>query len=331
MHNDIVKSIERKYEQKKNIAEKKYEEFKKKIYSQNPRLAEIDKEIALYGINSSKASLSKDPETREKIKEDLKIRISELKEEKSLILKSLGIENLQIYDCSKCKDTGYIMTPTGSVQCSCFKQELLNEAYSSTNMYNLKTETFDNFDSSLFSDDSNSERYGTDVTPRENIENIKDVSLAFVENFDNPKQKNLLFSGTPGSGKTFLSSCIANEVIKKGYTVLYQTSPLLFNDIFNYKFGNSGSSKEMYDYLFNVNLLIIDDLGTENLSDAKFSELFTILNSRLMKPNTKTIISTNLSLQEMSKVYDLRILSRIIGNYDIYRFFGDDIRFKNIN
>ena len=84
----------------------------------------------------------------------------------------------------------------------------------------------------------------------------------------------------------------------------------------------------MYDNILNVNLLVIDDLGTENLTAARFTELFNLLNARLLKSNVKTIISTNLSLEDLAKTYDDRILSRLIGNYNICRFFGDDIRLK---
>ena len=131
-----------------------------------------------------------------------------------------------------------------------------------------------------------------------------------------------------GVGKTFISSCILNKIIKKNYTVLYQTSSLLLNNIFEYKFSKDSSNKELYDNLLNVNLLIIDDLGTENLTGAKFEELFTIINSRLITPYTKTIISTNFSLEELAKTYDHRILSRLMGHYTILRFYGEDIRLK---
>ena len=166
------------------------------------------------------------------------------------------------------------------------------------------------------------------MSPRENIEKVINFSKHFINNFEDSKEKNLLFTGTTGIGKTYISSCIANEILKKGYTVLYQTAPVLLDSIFSYKYNNN-SSKELYDNLFNVNLLIIDDLGTENLTAAKFTEIFTILNSRLLTSNTKTIISTNFSLEELSKMYDSRILSRIIGNYTICRFFGEDIRLKH--
>ncbi len=129
-----------------------------------------------------------------------------------------------------------------------------------------------------------------------------------------------------------MSNCIANELLKKGKTVLYQTAPVLLESVIDYKMSKSKN------YLNNINksvletdLLIIDDLGTENLNSMKLSELFTIINTRILNLNnkiTKTIISTNLNINEIFNNYEERIGSRIAGYYDIYYFFGDDLRFK---
>ena len=224
-----------------------------------------------------------------------------MKSQKQKILDKLKVTLSPKYSCDKCNDTGYILKNGLSEMCSCMKQELLNEAYNKSNMYNLQDETFDNLDLNLFSTEPNLERYGSPTSPRENIQKIIQVSKDFIKDFSNKDQKNLLFTGSAGIGKTYISSCIANEIIKNGHTVLYQTAPLLLDSIFDYKYNNK-STKALYDNLFNVNLLIIDDLGTENLTAAKFSEIFTLLNARLLTPNTKTIISTNFSLEELSKM-----------------------------
>ena len=132
-------------------------------------------------------------------------------------------------------------------------------------------------------------------------------------------------------GKSFLSSCIANEILNQGKTVLYKTAPIMLDTIMDYRFGKNNSSENIYNSLLNVDLLIIDDLGTESMNSMKLSELFNIINSRLLNSNNKvikTIISTNLNLQDMFSTYDERIVSRIVGNYNICYFYGDDIRFK---
>ena len=133
-------------------------------------------------------------------------------------------------------------------------------------------------------------------------------------------------------GKTFMSNCIAGELLKKGKTVLYQTAPVLFESVINYKMSKQkDTSNNIYKSVLEADLLIIDDLGTESLNSMKLSELFTILNTRILNLNnkiTKTIISTNLNINDIFKNYEERIGSRIVGYYDIYYFFGEDLRFK---
>ena len=130
-----------------------------------------------------------------------------------------------------------------------------------------------------------------------------------------------------------MSNCIARELLKKGKTVLYQTAPVLLETVIDYKMSKQKNSVDnIYQSVLETDLLIIDDLGTESLNSMKLSELFTILNTRILNLNnriTKTIISTNLSIREIFSTYEERIGSRIAGYYDIYYFFGDDLRFKN--
>ncbi|MEE0865739.1 MAG: ATP-binding protein [Clostridia bacterium] len=129
-----------------------------------------------------------------------------------------------------------------------------------------------------------------------------------------------------------MSNCIANEILKKGKTVLYQTAPVLLESVIEYKMSKSKNTLEnIYDSVLNTDLLIIDDLGTETLNSMKLSELFTIINTRILNLNnkiTKTIISTNLNINDIFNHYEERIGSRIAGYYDIYYFFGDDLRFR---
>ncbi len=132
-----------------------------------------------------------------------------------------------------------------------------------------------------------------------------------------------------------MSNCIAAELLKRGKTVLYQTAPVLLESVIDYKFNKNknynNNNNNIYKSVLETDLLIIDDLGTENLNSMKLSELFTILNTRILNLNnkiTKTIISTNLNINEIFENYEERIGSRIAGYYDIYCFFGDDLRFR---
>ena len=202
--------------------------------------------------------------------------------------------------------------------CSCLKQKLLDISFNKSNMSNLDKENFSTFNELLFSDEVNPTKYRFPISPRENILKIKEKSIEFVQNFDNPDYKNLLFSGNTGLGKTFLSNCIANEVLKLGKTVLYQTAPVLLENIIDYKLNKQKANLEdINKSVLETDLLIIDDLGTESLNSMKLSHKIT-----------KTIISTNLNINEIFNKYEERIGSRIAGYYDIYCFFGDDIRFK---
>lgn len=129
-----------------------------------------------------------------------------------------------------------------------------------------------------------------------------------------------------------MSNCIASELLRTGRTVIYQTAPVLLESVIDFKMNrqkNLGS--DFYQSILDCDLLIIDDLGTESLNSMKLSELFTILNTRILNLNhrvTKTIISTNLNINDIFKNYEERIGSRIAGYYDIYYFFGEDLRFK---
>ena len=332
MANSNLKQLLIEYDKKRDEAIRQAEKRKQSLYSQIPRLEEIDSEISLLTIRTSKTLLMQKDNS---LLKDLNKKIDLLRKEKQNLLKKNQIEEnffLPQYECMNCKDTGYLENSNYiSSMCNCLKQKLFNIEYNKSNIYNLASQNFDNFKINYYSDKADPDKYHSDLSPRENIKLIYDISQKFLENFENPNEKNLLFTGNTGLGKTFLSSCIANELIKKGRTVLYQTSPVMLDEIINYRFCKDSSQNDFYEHLLNVDLLIIDDLGTECMNQMKFTELFNVLNTRLLNQSnkvTKTIISTNLSLQNLYSNYDERIVSRLVGYYDICYFFGDDIRFK---
>ena len=333
MNSSYIKSILIEYDKKRILAQQEADTRKEKLYSENPRLQEIEDKLTSLAISTSLALIQKN--SPDKLKE-LEENIKKLKEEKLNILKSLNLsENyfLPKYECELCKDTGYVTENNITTMCNCLKQRLFDLEYNKSNIYNLKNQNFENFSINLYSDEVAPQKYKSKITPRENIKILKTICQKFIDNFDDPSEKNLLFTGNTGLGKTFLSSCIANELIKSGKTVLYQTAPIMLDTIIDYRFGKQNKSFDIYSNILNADLLIIDDLGTETINNMKFTELFNIINTRLLNQNkiTKTIISTNLSLQNLFSNYDERIVSRIVGNYNICYFFGDDIRFKKKN
>lgn len=329
MINTNLKKLLNEYEKKRIQEENDLEYRKNKLYDSYPRLQEIDRELSSLAISSAKELIQRN---NKDIINNLNTCIDNLRKEKKELLFSIGKDYNYLtpnYECNICKDTGYVTNNYETKMCNCLKQKLFNLEYNKSNFANLEKQNFSTFNSTVYSDVVDTAKFGCDKSPRENIEIIKQICFNFIDNFDNLDEKNLLFTGNTGLGKTFLSSCIANEMIKKGKNVLYQTAPVMLDAIIDYRFGKTKGTN-ILDSILNVDLLIIDDLGTECINNMKFTELFNIINTRLLnqKKITKTIISTNLSLRNLYSTYDERIVSRIVGNYDICYFFGDDIRFK---
>lgn len=328
MSNPNLKILLKEYEQKRLQAELALENKLNKFYLKNPDLSNVNDKINRTSIEITKTILlNKNSDKLEK----LNIELNNFKKEKQELLNKLNVKQdffVPDYSCKLCNDTGYLID-NNQIMCTCLKQQLLNVQYNKSNISSLEYENFDNFNINLFSEEIDEKKYNSNISPKENLEKIKDISLKFIENFDDPQEKNLLFTGNTGLGKTYLTNCIANELLKKGKTVLYQTAPVMLDSIVDYRFGKNNEFN--YNDLLNVDLLIIDDLGTESSNNMKFAELFNILNTRLLNQNnriTKTIISTNLSLNHLFKTYDERIFSRLVGYYNICRFFGEDLRYK---
>ena len=326
MDNSLLKQVLHEYEEKRTRAILEADNRKKELLKVNPRLVEIDKELSTISIQTSKAILLANPKEQATLLANLKKKTANLIKEKNAFIKNLSKENNYLnphFECKMCKDTGYIQKENTLAMCSCLKQRIFDIAYNKSNM--------GNFNLRIFSDKSNKEKYKSELSPRENISIIREKAQNFINNFDDPEEKNLIFTGNTGVGKTFLTNCIANEILKLGKTVLYQTAPVMFDEINDAKFGKETARFDLYENILNVDLLIIDDLGTEKITDTKITELFTIINTRLLNQNhkiTKTIISTNLNVDELFKTYTTRIGSRLAGNYRFLRFFGDDLRFK---
>ena len=330
MNNTTLKMLLTEYQKKKMRAEDIALRKKEKLYEEFPELSNIDKKLSLLALSTMK-ELAKNND--KDLIQKLNLDIENLKKQKAQLFSSIGERANDIipnYECKKCLDTGYIQDGSVTQMCNCLKQKIYNIEYNKSNMYNLEKQNFQNFNLNFYSNEVNPAKYASNISPKENMELIKNICDNFIKNFDDINEKNLLFTGKTGLGKTFLSSCIANELLKQGKTVLYQTSSIMLDTIISYRFGKPNVSQDIYNYLLNVDLLIIDDLGTEGTNNMKLVELFNLLNSRLLNTHksTKTIISTNLSLQDIFEIYDERIVSRIVGNYNICYFFGDDIRFK---
>ena len=165
---------------------------------------------------------------------------------------------------------------------------------------------------------------GRGVSPRENMELVYEVCLNYAEKFGRFYFKNLFLSGAPGLGKTFLSACIARTVSEHGFSVVYDTAGHIFERFEAQKFGRDEAERDV-ERVLNCDLLILDDLGAEFATAYSQSVLYQVINDR-MTEGRATIISTNLDLPALSKAYNERILSRLIGSYTMLGFVGRDIR-----
>ncbi len=323
MNNSIIREILKEYERKRNTSIKNQQIRKQEIYRKIPRIKEIDNEITKTGLLISKQILKNPQSYTTKINE-IKTKMSKLKEEKAYLMTENNIPHdyLEIkYECSECKDTGYYQN---GQRCYCLKQKLVDKAYEMSNISNiLQKENFQTFDISIFTNEPYNDE---ELTPRENIMNISSISEGFVINFDKDNGENLLFYGNTGLGKTFICNCIAKSLLDKGKIVIYQTAFKMMELIKKHKFDNINNNME-YDLLFNSDLLIIDDLGTENTTSFTNTEIFNIVNTRLLNLK-KTIISTNLSPKEFADTYTDRTYSRIFSNFKPLKFYGPDLRWE---
>jgi DNA replication protein DnaC len=307
------------YENLRDSEEKSLAKRRKEIEEKLPQVLELERQIGKLSVEVSMCAF-REIKNREEHLQNLKERITDLRMKKSELLFSNGypINYLELnYKCDKCQDTGFI----GVQKCSCYKQNLVRVYYKNSDLHELtKENNFDAFNMEFYS----SRKSGSEPeSPRKNMERIFTRSMNFIRTFDSTNE-NLLFFGNSGTGKTFLSNCIAKELLDKGYLVVYRTAESLIQNLKNIRFNGDELLDEL---IIECDLLIIDDLGTEQISDFSKTELFNLLNKKILR-NKKMIVSTNCTLEELLQIYSERISSRLLGNFGLYKFFGDDIRIK---
>ena len=311
-YNSIMKGYEQTRDRNRHLAEQR----RREIYTKLPEYGRLDESVGELSVAQAKLLLNGDDEALTRLRSSLK----EISRQKRELLTSAGYptDYLEpVYDCPDCKDTGYIDSEDGlRKKCHCFHQQELDILYEQSHIRDMiASENFSNLSYEYYQ--------GDDLT---HFRKCVDVCRNFVQNFKQDYH-NLFFYGTVGTGKSFLSGCIASELLQTGHSVIYFSASGLFDTLARYAFDSRAKEalSGFYEDLYNCDLLIIDDLGTEMTNTFVASQLFSCLNERHLRKNA-TIISTNLSLEELRDRYSDRVFSRITSHYDLCKLSGPDIR-----
>ena len=320
LSNSQYDAIMREYGRQQIENHHKLEERRQEIYARLPVVRQLEAEIAERSVACAKKLLEGDKSVLDRLKEDLK----DLREQKSLIIRAAGYPDdyLELhYRCPDCRDTGLI----DGRKCHCFLQAQMKLLHDQSNLEDvLERENFNALSYEYYDD--------TEILPQLGITNAAYMRRVvagcreFVRDFDK-KHDNLLFTGSTGVGKTFLTNCIARELMDDFHSVIYLTASDLF-DVFSrnkFDYDNAEDMKDMYRFILDCDLLIIDDLGTELNNSFTSSQLFYCINER-MNMSRSTIISTNLTLARLRDSYTDRVTSRIMSGYRIIPLYGGDIR-----
>jgi DNA replication protein DnaC len=320
LNNSQYGELIREYEARQLNNQRILEDRRKEAYQKVPRLKEIEQAIASCSVRQAAKLLDGD----EAALSELKAQIAAYRAEKKELLTASGFPAdyfAPVYTCKDCKDTGYI----GSNRCHCFKQAAIDLVYTQSNLKDvLATENFKHFSFDFYSKEETDSATG--MTSYDAARNAYDKCHDFIRHFDDRGEAgNLCFYGNTGIGKTFLSNCIAKELMDTGHSVIYFTAFQLFDILSKGVFEKDEDALITHRNIFDCDLLIIDDLGTEFANSFTTSQLFLCLNERILR-NKSTIISTNLGLNQIADLYSERVFSRITSRYALIKLFGADIR-----
>lgn len=317
--------LSRRRAEARRILDRKVEQLK----ADCPEYAQIERDIKTVGLALVKCKLPGVYTAQDGCSEaDFQNRLELLRQRKRQLLAERDLpENFGEYACycPVCHDEGYVVDEGRKQRCNCFQNiyiELLTSSQTDLNT----TCRFADFKLDCYSEQPNREKYGISGSPREYMKRILGLCIHFTDAIPSPEQKNLIFTGKTGLGKTFLCSCMANELLARGVSVLYMKASEMFNQItFN-------RNEELKRQLYQVQVLMIDDLGIEKQTDMRYSDFLELLDKRNIlheKYGYATVISTNLDPNGLLSYYDERICSRLFGNFDLLKFIGDDIRLIN--
>ena len=321
----IMQRAKERLDRARLLREQEYDRRLTDMYMRYPELMELDSKINGTIAHVIRVALEKGEDPRAAVMA-MRDENRRLREERARLLASAGYPEDYLdekYVCPRCRDTGY----DGTELCGClmdiYRQELKKELESYPEM---KMGRFEDFSLEWYSDEKDPE---TGLSPREYMEAVYRTCLEYAEHFDE-ESYNLFFCGGTGLGKTFLSTCIARVVSERGYYVAYESCGSAMAIMEEDKFSRDWQDEDTglkVERLFDCDLLILDDLGTEMLTSFVQSALYTLINTRLIR-GKKTIISSNLTIGELRKRYSPQTVSRILGDFRLVAFTGGDIRLK---
>lgn len=315
-YNALMRVYEEKRAESRDLSNLHYERACQKV----PELASIDASISSASLDQAKKLLAGDDTALTSLKEDIR----SLSDRRRRLLSDAGFPEdylEQHFECPDCQDTGYV----GTKKCHCFLKAIIDLFYTQSNLKGLlEQENFEHFNFDYYSSNYRDRLSGQNS--RELATRAYQECMNFIHNFDT-EHGNLLLFGNTGIGKTFLSHCIAKEVMDSLHSVLYLTASEFFDALLEKALTRNDESCLLYEQIHQCDLLIIDDLGTERNTDFVVSQLFVCLNDRILNRKS-TIISTNLTLEEIKTNYTERTFSRISNHYKILRLAGDDIRIQ---
>lgn len=349
MIHEIRKALHTEFSARRAHAKALGEAKRQEAYEKRPELKRIEEQLNALQILKAYLQLGKSvpqqvaatmnqllPELDKPNAVQVEAYVERLKQRKQILLEQLNLTEqdfLPAFTCTLCEDTGFLKDAPLGTPCNCAKMILVEKLREKANLPS-DLDTFQSFNAEFYPDTPNAELYGIQQSPRQHMLKMKGICETFVEHFTCPDTANLLFVGRSGVGKTFLSNCVASSLLEKGVPVLYMPVSALFKPFAAAAFA-SEEEKEMLQVLkeliLNVELLIIDDLGSEKQTATRYEELLEILNTRELngrKHPCKTIITTNMTPQNLFDTYGERVASRILGTFDVLRFCGDDIRLK---
>ena len=321
---NVLRRATQRLEQGRRERRERVEGLRRDAYARQPKLERLDRQLQQTMAQLVAAALRQGEDPAQAVRAVKEENLA-IQQERAVLLGALGLPEDALDDkpaCPLCGDTGW----QGAKMCRCLRELCAREQIAElSKLLDLGEQSFDTFRMDYYSQTP----WPGGTSPRENMELVYEVCLNYAQKFGRFPIRNLFLTGAPGLGKTFLSACIARTVSEKGHSVVYDTAGNIFAQFEARKFQrDSADGQEARDetrrYL-NCDLLILDDLGSELVTQFTQSALYELVNSRLVGEK-HTVISTNLTLEEAARRYPPQIASRLEGEYHALHFFGDDIR-----